>query len=308
MMPAVSVVIPLYNSEETIGAAIKSVLDQTFKDFELIVIDDGSTDDSVNIVRSFQDDRIHLFLFENSGAPTARNRGIEKAKGELVAFIDSDDVWTAEKLADQVNAVSNNPTVGLVYSWSDYIDTQGEFVCSGKRVIASEDLEKNYAALLVSNFLENGSTPLIRRKVLDDLGGFDTSLKSSQDLDLYLRIAIKYRFIAVPKVQVKYRIMPGSITSKVIGNEQRELEFIDNLFLDVPDKFKYLKRRKISTLYRYLMLRTVEEGSNSVQGLRYFLNMIYYQPLLVIDQSRFVLVMLLKILLGFTPKFVSKAF
>ncbi|MGD1855757.1 MAG: glycosyltransferase family 2 protein [Leptolyngbyaceae cyanobacterium] len=306
-MPTVSVVIPLYNSERTIGRAIKSVLEQTFSDFELIVIDDGSTDSSVNIVKTFKDDRLRIFLFDNSGAPTARNRGIEKAKADLVAFLDSDDMWTPEKLADQVPIITNTPQAGLVYSWSDYIDTQDNVVCPGKRVTASKELEKNYASLLVSNFLENGSTPLIKKAVLHEVGGFDVLLKSSQDLDLYLKIAAKYQFLTIPKVQVKYRITPGSITSKIASNEQKEIEFIEQLFLKVPQKFKHLKRQKLSNLYRYLMLRTVEEGSSSVRGLIYLSKMLYYRPILVFEQWRFITVMILKALIGFLPDILSKA-
>ncbi|MEM9806217.1 MAG: glycosyltransferase [Cyanobacteria bacterium P01_D01_bin.56] len=300
-MPTVSVVIPLYNAEKTIRTTLDSVLNQTFSDLELIVIDDGSTDSSLEIVNTYSDNRLRVFSFDNSGAAAARNQGIARAIGDYIALLDADDVWTPDKLADQLEMFKENPKAGLVYSWSDYIDADGNPVCSGKRVITSTNLEATYGKLLVSNFLENGSTPLIPKDVLIDVGGFDESLNSSQDLDLYLKIAAKYSFATVPKVQVHYRITPGSITSKIAKNEQKEREFIDRLFSKVPEKFKPLKRQKLSNLYRYLMLRSVEEkltAGKGIRALRYLGFHIFYTPSILWKQWKFVVVMFGKILLG----------
>lgn len=299
-MPTVSVVIPLYNAEKTIQATLDSVFQQTFSDFELIVIDDGSTDSSPEIVKVYSDKRLHLFSFANSGAAAARNQGIARAQGDYIALLDADDIWSADKLADQIEMLKKNPEVGLVYSWSDYIDAEGNPVCPGKRVIPSENFDDTYGKLLVSNFLENGSTPLIRKQVLTDVGGFDESLKSSQDLDLYLKIAANYSFAVVPKVQVYYRITPGSITSNIAKNEQKELEFIDILFSQVPERFKYLKRQKTSNLYRYLMLRSVEESMPLGQKIRAFKYLgfhVFYTPSILVKQWKFLSVMFAKILL-----------
>ncbi len=300
-MPTVSVVIPLYNSEKTIQSSIDSVLNQTFSDFELIIINDGSTDQSLDIVKAFQDKRLHILSFQNSGAAAARNRGIANAKGHYIAFLDADDLWTPDKLIDQVSAFKKNPDTGLVYSWSDYIDKNGNSICPGKRVITSDDIEETYGKLLISNFLENGSTPLIPKSILDDVGYFNEALNSSQDLDLYLRIAAKYNFIAVPKVQVYYRITPNSITSKVAENEKKEIEFIDNLFLSVPEKFKKLKSHKLSGLYKYLMLRSIEDGVGilgTFRALRYLSLMVFYRPLILLEQWKFVCVMFLKVIIS----------
>ncbi|MBT9311507.1 glycosyltransferase family 2 protein [Leptothoe kymatousa] len=300
-MPTISVVIPLYNAEKTIQLTLDSVFQQTFADFELIIIDDGSTDGSLEIVKACQDPRLRLFSFENAGAAAARNQGIARAQGDYVALLDADDVWTPTKLADQLAIFREHPETGLVYSWSDYIDEMGEPVCPGKRVITSNDSEATYGKLLVSNFLENGSTPLIPLKVLREVGGFDETLSSSQDLDLYLKIAAHHSFAAVPKVQVYYRITPGSITSKIARNEQKELEFIDRLFANVPGKFQHLKRQKLSNLYRYLMLRSVEDGGtlgDSFRALRYLGCHVFYTPSILLQQWKFLMVMVSKMLLG----------
>lgn len=307
-MPTISVIVPAYNSEKTIQSTINSVLNQTFSDFEIIVINDGSIDRTLQILEAFDDKRITILSFENSGAATARNRGIAHAKGNFIAFLDADDLWTSEKLADQLDVFLKKPTVGLVYSWSDYINSEDDFICPGKRFVTSDNLELTYEKLLVSNFLENGSTPLIRREVLEDIGYFDETLQSSQDLDLYLRIAAKYKFETVQKVQVSYRISSGSITSKIAKNEQKEIKFINRLFSQVPQKFRHLKRQKISNLYRYLMLRTVEEQpglEHSLRALKYLALHIFYRPLLITEQWQFLAVMFLKICLGCLPKSIS---
>lgn len=305
MMPAISVVIPAYNSEETIQLSVESVLNQTLLDFEIIVVNDGSTDKTLEILENIQDPRLKILSCENAGAAAARNRGIANSRADLIAFLDADDLWSPEKLSDQLAAFKLNPSAGLVYSWSDYINSAGQFLCAGKRVLTSENHEDTYAKLLVSNFLENGSTPLIRADVLKELGGFDTSLKSSQDLDLYLRISEQYSFVAVPKVQVKYRIKPGSITSRTAENEKVQLELIDKTFAQAPEKYKHLKRKRLSNFYRYLMLRTVEEKNgflSSLRAFRYLIFMVFYQPLIAIQQWQFLGVMLLKSLLVLVPK------
>ncbi|MBT9315559.1 glycosyltransferase family 2 protein [Leptothoe spongobia] len=307
-MPIISVIIPAYNSEKTIQESIDSVLTQTFSDFELIIVNDGSTDKTLELVEGIKDPRLRILSFENAGAAATRNRGIAKAKGDFIAFLDADDIWTTGKLADQLAAFKHEPSAGLVYSWSDYINFSGDFLCVGKRVITSESIEDTYAKLLVSNFLENGSTPLIRIDILKEVGCFDESLESSQDLDLYLKIAAKYRFVTVPKVQVKYRVTPGSITSKTAENEKKQVEFINKIFAQAPGKYKHLKRQRLSGFYRYLMLRTVEEEvslKNRLRGLKYLILFVLYRPLILVDQYKFVFIMFSKISLNLMPKPLS---
>ncbi|HXH85418.1 MAG TPA: glycosyltransferase family A protein, partial [Nitrospira sp.] len=119
--PKVSVVIPVFNGERFIGDAIQSALDQTFKNFEIIVVDDGSTDQTEKIVRQFSD-RVAYHRQENRGAGVARNLGVTCASGEWIAFLDADDIWYSQKLAAQFEAVAMNPAIGFVYSDMDTID------------------------------------------------------------------------------------------------------------------------------------------------------------------------------------------
>ncbi|MGA9380619.1 MAG: glycosyltransferase family A protein, partial [Phormidium sp.] len=129
-MPLISVIIPAFNSEKTIRETIESVLHQTFSDFELIVINDGSTDAILEIVTSIKDPRIKVFSYPNTGVAASRNRGFSHSCGEFIAFLDADDLWTADKLEAQLKALQENPQAAVAYSWMDNIDESGKFFSS----------------------------------------------------------------------------------------------------------------------------------------------------------------------------------
>jgi glycosyltransferase involved in cell wall biosynthesis len=185
--PLVSAVIPTCNRAALIGRTIDSVLAQTYPAIELIVIDDGSTDNTDAVIAAFDNPRIRYFRFENRGACTARNSGIEKARGDYIAFIDSDDCWHPKKIAAQVACFqAGAETVGLVYSDTLYIHRSGSVekrACHRGKIAGQ---------LLVSNVIGSASTGMAPRGVLERIGGFDQSLPARQDIDLWLRIALEY--------------------------------------------------------------------------------------------------------------------
>ncbi|MHC5828034.1 MAG: glycosyltransferase family 2 protein, partial [Nostoc sp.] len=139
-MPKISVIIPAYNSEKTINYTIESVLNQTFTDFELIVINDGSQDSTLEVITQIQDSRIKVFSYPNAGGNVSRNRGLYRAGGEFVSFLDADDLWTPDKLQSQLKALQENVTAKIAYSWTDYIDTNGQFLFPGKRINKNENI------------------------------------------------------------------------------------------------------------------------------------------------------------------------
>ena len=159
----ISVIIPVFNGEQTIEETINSILDQTFQDIEIIIINDGSTDATLEIVENISDSRIKIFSYPNAGLSASRNRGIDRAKGEYISFIDADDLWTPDKLELQWQALQKNPQAAVAYSWTDYIDESSKFIKSGRRITINGDA---FSKLLITNFLENGSNPLIRFKKL----------------------------------------------------------------------------------------------------------------------------------------------
>ncbi|MCJ8279468.1 MAG: glycosyltransferase family 2 protein, partial [Rivularia sp. ALOHA_DT_140] len=125
-MATISVIIPTYNSQDTILETIESVQNQTFSDFEIVVINDGSTDLTLEILNAIKDERIQIYSYENGGVSLARNRGISHAKGEYIAFMDADDLWTADKLELQLIALQNNSQAALAYSWTYIMSEDGK--------------------------------------------------------------------------------------------------------------------------------------------------------------------------------------
>ncbi len=172
-MPFISVIIPAYNAEKTIKETIESVLKQTFTDFELIIINDGSTDATLEIINSIYDTRIKVFSYSNSGLQKSRNRGIEKAQGEYMSFIDADDLWTDDKLELQLKALQENPQAKVAYSWTNWIAGDNNVYRRESYISATGDV---FQQLLLVDFIENGSNPLIDLSVFKEVGNFDESV------------------------------------------------------------------------------------------------------------------------------------
>src|SRR4028118_1589922 len=158
-MPLISVIIPVYNGEKTIRETIESILNQTFTDFELIVINDGSQDATLEIVECIQDSRLKVFSYPNAGQAASRNQGISHACGRYISFIDADDLWAPDKLEAQLKALQANPQAAVAYSWTKCIDELGQFSRRGSHISATGNV---YGKLLLIDFIENGSNPLIR--------------------------------------------------------------------------------------------------------------------------------------------------
>lgn len=254
-MPLISVIVPVFNGETFIRATIESVLNQTFSDLEVIVIDDGSQDSTVEIVSSFQDARLKQYSYENSGASVSRNRGIAHAIGEFVSFLDADDLWTPDKLEAQFLALKEHPEAAVAYSWVDYIDQSGKFLWAGNHLTINGDIHE---ALLIHNVLENGSNPLIRRQALAEVGDFNPQLSNAEDWDMLLRLAARYQFVAVPFPHVLYRVSTHSKSSNIAGMEAASLQVIEEAFAQAPECLQHLKKRSFSMLYRYLTSKALQ--------------------------------------------------
>lgn len=224
-MCKVTIVMPIYNVEKTVNESIDSALAQTFTDFELLIVDDEATDSSYDIclARSQQDPRIRIVRQKNKGLAGARNTGIANAKGEYLAFLDSDDLWTTDKLARHVELLDNNPEVGLTYNGSEFIDDDslslGVFQTPKTSNISAADV-------LTRNPVGNGSAPVIRAaalkdiKFMDDQGEvnyFDSSLRQSEDIECWVRIiaTTKWQFLGIDAPLTKYRVNEGGLSANV---------------------------------------------------------------------------------------------
>jgi glycosyltransferase involved in cell wall biosynthesis len=263
-MPLISVIIPAYNAQKTIQKTIESVLNQTFPDFELLVIDDGSQDATLEVVERISDQRLKVFSYFNAGVSAARNRGLAKATGEFISFLDADDLWTPDKLEAQLDALRANPQAAVAYSWTDYIDECDRFLYPGSHVTANGDV---YTKLLLSDFLENGSNALIRREALIDVGGFDESLCGPEDWDLFLRLAAKYHFVALQRPQILYRLSTNSISFNLARQEAQCLRVLEREFDRVPASLAHLKQQSLANLYQYLLFRGLAGSLDRQMGL-----------------------------------------
>ena len=196
-MATVSVIIPTHNRSDFLRRAIASVLNQTYQDFELIVVDDASTDNTAEAVAEFNDERIKLLRHDtNKGGSAARNTGILASECDYIALLDDDDEWLPEKLSRQMEVLlSSPPQVGCVYSGCVDVTTTGKTI--GEYIPTKRgDLSKD---LVAENCVGGASSALLKRECVKKVGLFDESLPCSQDYDLWIRISNEFHFECIPE-------------------------------------------------------------------------------------------------------------
>lgn len=222
----VSVVIAAYNEEQYIERAIQSVLQQTFRDFELIVADDGSSDRTLAIIRSFGDGRIRLIVNQgNQGVPRSRNRAMAIAAAPYIAVMDAGDISLPERLQRQISYLDTHREVGLVGSYSYIIDEAGKEIGSARTICESRELAQ---ALSRHNCFTHGSV-MFRRSCLDIAGDYREEFKYAHDYDLILRISEHYRVANIPEPLYKWRLSIGGISVKHKLVQDAEAELIREL-------------------------------------------------------------------------------
>jgi glycosyltransferase involved in cell wall biosynthesis len=295
MSEIISVVIPVYNGEKTIRFTLESVLQQTFSNIEVIIIDDGSTDLTLEVIKTISDARIKVFSYVNSGLAASRNRGIDHANGKYISFIDADDLWTSDKLEYQLQALSQFPQAYVAYSWTDYIDINGNTLFAGKRLIDSGNV---FAKMLQSNILENGSNPLVKNEAFKIVGKFNESLSAAEDWDMWLRLAAEYEFVCVQKPQILYRISANSMSTNLKKQEAASLEVIDNAFKhDASKSLQHLKEHALANIYRYLTFKSLDASlakPNTLTSIHFFWNWVRRDSA-ILNQPKTLLIAILKI-------------
>jgi glycosyltransferase involved in cell wall biosynthesis len=295
--PLVSVVIPVFNGERTIAATLASVLVQTHRELEVIVVDDGSTDATLQIVAEAGDERVRIVRQARRGVSSSRNRGVAEARGEYVAFIDADDLWTAGKLESQVAALRENPAAAVAYCWTDYVDPDGRAVGRAERVTHQGWVRQ---ALLRRFFLESASNAMVRRSALLAAGGFDERRSRGEDWDLFLRIAEVHPFVLVREVGLLYRTGGASLTADVAATERECLEVIREAYARSPAAERRFQRHAVAGLYNYLGFRALgdmPDRRDALRAARYLARSVTTEPRFALNQASSTGLLLLKTLL-----------
>lgn len=203
-MPFFSVIIPLFNKEKFIEATLKSVLNQTFIDFEILIINDGSTDNSAPIIEEFDDPRIRYYYKENAGVSSARNDGIEKAQSDYISFIDADDYWYPDFLEEMFKKIQRYPEE-KVFSAAIEIETSKKVIPASYSIIKTNDHEiVNYFTASSKKTVICTSCAVFHKSIFSETGTFDIEIKSGQDTDMWIRIGMNYPVVFSWKILARY--------------------------------------------------------------------------------------------------------
>lgn len=230
-MPKISVVIPLYNKEKSIASTLRTVLNQTFSDYEIVIVNDGSTDGSVEEIEKVQDDRIRLVHQPNAGVSAARNRGIEEAKGDLIAFLDADDEWKPEYLATQYHLFQKYPECSVFACNYEFRDVSGKVtptLIHKLPFVGGDGILSNYFEVASCSHPPLWtSAVMVKKQAMQAIGGFPLGIKSGEDLLTWARLAYKY------KIAFSRRICACYILPDKLGNQSRDSHIKD--IKQVPD-------------------------------------------------------------------------
>jgi glycosyltransferase involved in cell wall biosynthesis len=275
----ISVLLPCYNGTRWISRAVESILAQTYEDFELVIIDDGSTDNSKEMVALFlSDKRVRYIYQENRGFSAAVNKGIKESKGDLIGFIGQDDLWLPNKLESQVEYLSNHKDVDLVHSNYFSIDPRGRII--GKRNVEMQNVSskrKLIEELFLGNFI-GFETVLVKRKCFERVGFFDEHMVGFSDYDMWLRIAGSFNiegYVDLPLVKKREHRLQLSIIR--LDDVLRDELLIVKKAIERYPFLKKLERKKLGPLYYALGIVLLQKG-NKDEAKQKLLKAIRCQP------------------------------
>jgi glycosyltransferase involved in cell wall biosynthesis len=264
-MPKVSVIIPAYNVDRYLSAALESLINQTYSDFEALIVDDGSTDRTAAIASEFsveRDRRFKLLQKTNGGLSSARNFGINHATGEYIALLDGDDVYLPDKLAAHVATFEAQPEVGIAYGASQAMRDDGQ--PTWMKITGQPVQTDPLAALMCKNFVVHGSNAMLRRSVFDRVGLFDETLASVEDLDLWLRIASDrtWQFHRDDRVLSYYRVRPSGLSFNLAQMQQTHERVLQAAIARSPE-VKLMLPTAHAYMYRYLGRMALTMGDSA---------------------------------------------
>ncbi|MDP3704046.1 MAG: glycosyltransferase [Candidatus Omnitrophota bacterium] len=273
-MPTVSVITPTYNRAALVREAIESILAQTFADWEAVVVDDGSTDSTPEILRDYarRDPRIRVARQNNQGLTAARNHGLRLAQGEFIAFLDDDDLWLPEKLHVQVAFMRTHPQAALSYSRFYLLGSR-----NGGQPVYPKRPGMTYRELVQGNFIQV-PTVMVRRNGLDAVGEFSPAYRGAQDFDLWLRIARRYPIGFIDQPLACYRKHGANMTAKLVPMYEERIAVLKTIR---PDRrlgvTRALVHRQIA-MYHYRMARLHLDGRDYREAAGQFLQAVWHDP------------------------------
>jgi glycosyltransferase involved in cell wall biosynthesis len=207
-MPKISVIMSVYNCDKYVREAILSILDQSFSDFEFIIINDGSTDKSREIIESIKDERVILINNQNKGLTKSLNEAVKLSKGEFIARMDADDISLKDRFEKQINFLNLNLDISMCGAWADFIDADENFLKTYKRPITDKEIKKKI--IFHNPFIH--STVMIRKEIFSKVGLYNESFRFAQDYELWTRVVSKFKTANLSEVLLKYRVLNESIT------------------------------------------------------------------------------------------------
>lgn len=257
-MPKVSILIPAYNAMSYLPETLTTVFRQTYTDYDILIVNDGSTDHLIDWTQQLNDPRIRLITQENQGLAGARNTGLSLIQSEYVALLDADDLWEPTKLEKQVQILETQSQVGLVYTWMVLANDQGK---STGHVIRSDPKDDPWRQLIEFNIVGCGSTPLIRRSCFETVGSFATDVSGADDWDMWFRIARQFKFAVVKEPLVRYRQSASNMSRNYSLMLETSRTLIERAFRAAPTEHLYLRNHSYGATYTYLGWKALESRS-----------------------------------------------
>jgi glycosyltransferase involved in cell wall biosynthesis len=258
-MPLISVIIPTYQRAHAIGNAIESVYAQTFQDWEIVVVDDGSTDGTEELLKQYAP-RVRYFRQENRGPSAARNYGIREACGEWIAFLDSDDIWLPEKLSRQLELAQADLNIAWVYSDLEYFDHDPSKLPKSAFAYFPPARGMVLKHLFLHGCAMHTTTVIVKKTCFDEVGYFDESLRITEDIDLYFRLAAKYPVDFDPTVQIRFCRETRPPAHTKLFKYKISAEVKRRVLQNNPGFAESLSRQELRHGYLQLLLTVVREA------------------------------------------------
>ncbi len=275
MKVLVSVIIPNYNYANYVCEAIDSALNQTYENIEVIVVDDGSTDGSREVLESYGD-KITTIFNDNAGVSVARNNGVKSSGGKYVAFLDADDIWLPQKLAKQVKLFENERDLGLVHVGVEEFDST-EHSLNTRLEGMSGSVSHEFLLFERPVVLGGGSGLMITREIFNEVEGFDPMLLTSADWDLFYRISRRYKIGFVSEVLLKYRIHGSNMHGNIKRMEREMLYGFEKAFNEQSADVQNIKRQAYGNLHKTLAGSYFQAGQYG-DFLRHAFKSLYLKP------------------------------